>query len=77
MSWKRILYVMVIILVAGISALSGAVAGGVAVYSAMVKSASKVSVTLLPTPAVANEIQISSTQSVNSHFHSLNPFPLQ
>lgn len=35
MSWKRVLYALVLILVAGIAALSGAVAGGVAVYSAL------------------------------------------
>jgi 2-alkenal reductase len=32
MSWKRLLYVLLIVFVAGISALAGAVAGGVAVY---------------------------------------------
>jgi len=35
MDWKRVLYAFVLIAVAGISALSGAVAGGVAVYSAV------------------------------------------
>jgi len=35
MSWKRIFYVLFIVLVAGISALSGALAGGIAVYSVM------------------------------------------
>ena len=35
MSWKRVFYVLVVVLVAGISALSGAVAGGVAVYQAI------------------------------------------
>ncbi len=35
MSWKRIFYVLVVILVAGISALSGVVAGGMAVYSTL------------------------------------------
>jgi serine protease Do len=63
MSWKRILYVAIVILVAGISALTGALAGGVAVYSAVVKNKpASESLTLLPTPAVSNEIQVSSTQ---------------
>ncbi|MEJ2707072.1 MAG: trypsin-like peptidase domain-containing protein [Anaerolineales bacterium] len=35
MSWKRVLYVFFVIVVAGIAALSGAVAGGLAVYRAI------------------------------------------
>lgn len=35
MSWKRVLYVLFVIVVAGIAALSGAVAGGLAVYRAI------------------------------------------
>ena len=35
MSWKRVFYVFVIVVVAGVSALSGAVAGGVGVYQAI------------------------------------------
>ena len=35
MSWKRLIYVLFIVCVAGISALGGAVAGGIAVYQAM------------------------------------------
>ena len=35
MSWKRVFYVFVIMVVAGVSALSGAVAGGVGVYQAI------------------------------------------
>jgi serine protease Do len=35
MSWKRILYAVVLMVVAGVAALSGAVAGGAAVYSAL------------------------------------------
>lgn len=62
MSWQRVLYTAIIILVAGISALTGAVAGGVAVYSAMVKNDSQAVVNISPTPVVSNEIQISSTQ---------------
>ena len=35
MSWKRVIYVFIVISVAGISALGGAIAGGIAVYRAM------------------------------------------
>jgi 2-alkenal reductase len=35
MSWKRVFYAFFIIVIAGISALSGAIAGGIAVYSAL------------------------------------------
>ena len=35
MSWKRVFYVLVVLVVAGISALSGVVAGGFAVYQAV------------------------------------------
>ena len=35
MSWKRVLYILLIIVVAGASALSGAVAGGMGVYQAL------------------------------------------
>jgi len=38
MSWKRIFYVLVILVVAGISALSGVLAGGFAVYQAVRQS---------------------------------------
>jgi serine protease Do len=35
MSWKRVIYVLIVISVAGISALGGAMAGGIAVYRAL------------------------------------------
>ena len=35
MSWKRVIYVFIVISVAGISALGGAIAGGLAVYRAL------------------------------------------
>lgn len=41
MSWKRILYVLFVVVVAGISALSGVLAGGLAVYRAMSRSDSR------------------------------------
>ena len=38
MSWKRIIYFMIIAVVAGVSAMTGAVAGGVGVYQALRQS---------------------------------------
>ncbi len=38
MSWKRVFYVLVVIVVAGVSALSGVLAGGFAVYQAVRQS---------------------------------------
>ncbi len=38
MSWRRILYGLIIVLVAGVSAISGGVAGGIMVYRNMVKN---------------------------------------
>lgn len=35
MSWKRVLYVLFVVIIAGVSALSGVVAGAWAVYSAL------------------------------------------
>ncbi len=55
MSWKRILFVLFIVLVAGASALTGALAGGLAVYRAMqanqTKPEAEFSAPLLPAPA--------------------------
>jgi len=41
MSWRRVLYVLFVVVVAGISALSGVLAGGLAVYRAMSRSSSQ------------------------------------
>jgi len=38
MSWRRIFYVLLVVIVAGVSALAGGVAGGMAVYQAMRQS---------------------------------------
>jgi len=62
MSWQKVLYAVVIVIFAGVSALTGAVAGGVAVYSAMINGDSQTGVSISPTPVVSNEIQLSSTQ---------------
>ena len=42
MSWKRVFYVLVVLIVAGVSALSGVVAGGFAVYQAVRQNSSAV-----------------------------------
>ena len=52
MNWKRLLYILVVVVVAGGSALTGAVAGGVAVYSAVRKSGGS-----LPVPALATDVK--------------------
>jgi len=62
MSWKRLLYVLFVILVAGISALSGAIAGGVAVYSAFQKQPSQPITVLQATPDESKTINLSTTQ---------------
>lgn len=62
MSGKRILYVFIIILVAGISALGGALAGGIAVYSAIQHQATQtpaeivIAATPLPKDPVTQQI---------------------
>jgi serine protease Do len=69
MSWKRVFYVLVVLVVAGISALSGVVAGGFAVYQAVRQNLSAAR----PLPVLqasvtthnngqAPEIQINTTQ---------------
>ena len=62
MSWKRILYVLFVVIVAGIAALSGAVAGGIAVFTALQKnpSTSVAQATAIPTPP-EKVVQISSS----------------
>lgn len=62
MSWKQILYVTFIIVISGISALSGALAGGIAVYSALNKNNSGNATPIISTPGASNEIIVSSTK---------------
>lgn len=62
MSWKRVIYVFIIIMIAGVSALSGALAGGIAVYSAINKNNTGNSAPILSTPVASNEIIVSSTE---------------
>lgn len=60
MAWRRVIYALVIIVVAGAAALSGAVAGGVAVYTAL-RQTSNTSPT--PVPVLNSEpVQATSNQ---------------
>jgi len=63
MSWKRILYVLFVVIVAGIAALSGAVAGGIAVFTALQKNPSTpvAQATAIPTTP-EKVVQISSSE---------------
>jgi len=77
MSWNKVLYAFVIVMVAGISALSGAVAGGIAVYSAL-QSRTPQTITVIPTssPPDQRAIQVSSTEiesSVTTAVDSIGP----
>jgi len=58
MSWKRVSYIFVVMLVAGFSAISGGVVGGVVVYQAMNQDKSSNTITSPQTvdvvPASAN-----------------------
>lgn len=63
MSWKHVFYAFVIIVVAAISALSGAVAGGIAIYSAVripEQAAAPAAVQTRTLPETQKEIQITS-----------------
>jgi serine protease Do len=65
MSWKRVLYVLFVVCIAGCSALAGAVAGGLAVYRATSKSQPQVSQATLPVaqPATALHVDTSEVES--------------
>jgi 2-alkenal reductase len=62
MSAKRIIYVLFVILVAGLSALAGTVAGGVAVYSALKGTPQPIQAVQQPAAQAPNAIQLSNTQ---------------
>ncbi len=77
MSWNKVLYAFVIVVVAGISALSGAIAGGIAVYSAL-QSHTPQPITVIPTssPPDQRAIQVSSTEiesAVTTAVDSIGP----
>jgi serine protease Do len=65
LSWKRLLYVLVVILVAGVSALAGALAGGLAVFNAVsgrLQAPSTSVPVLAPPPSTpASVIQLQTT----------------
>lgn len=61
-SWSRILYVFFVVLVAGVSALAGALAGGVAVFTSLQRQQSLPVVQASPTPVEQKVLQISSTE---------------
>jgi serine protease Do len=58
MSWKRVLYVLFVIVVAGIAALSGAVAGGLAVYRAIGPADNPSAATPEPSSAQAEPVSV-------------------
>jgi 2-alkenal reductase len=62
MSWKRVVYVLFVVVVAGLSALSGAVAGGMAVYSALSKPTEAVQAVEEPIPPPHTTIELSNTR---------------
>jgi serine protease Do len=76
MTWKKILYILLVIVIAGVSALTGAAAGGVAVYQAINKtqSANPIIESILPAPNSFNpgqtivlnstDVETAITQSV-------------
>jgi len=61
MSWNRVIYVTFVIIVAGVSALFGAFAGGLAVYRAL--SANQAAVSVTPTQVVSVETAGKSGQA--------------
>jgi len=65
MSWKRIVYILFVLIVAGVSALAGALAGGVAVYRAVNErladpAAAQIAVSG-PTPAAGGALEVATT----------------
>lgn len=59
-SWKRVFYVLLVVFVAGISALTGAVAGGVAVYRAVSRPQASISATSIPLVQPSTALQVDS-----------------
>jgi 2-alkenal reductase len=81
MSWKRVLYAALIIIVAGVSALSGVLAGGFAVYNALqgepvVSSAQQPVVTAEPagSPQITNQtIQVNIDTAITQAVETVGP----
>ena len=63
MSWKRIIYTLFVVVVAGVSAVTGAAAGGLAVYKAAKLEQAKVSPQVSPL-TVASPVNTSEKQLV-------------
>src|SRR5690606_26273445 len=63
MSWKKVLYALLIVVVAGTSALAGAVAGGAVVYQYLDKNKESASIRVEAEPAgdAVNTIHVSNT----------------
>ncbi len=59
---KRIIYGILVVLIAGISAVGGALVGGLAVYSAVQRRQPAASTAPDPAPLVQQSIQVSATQ---------------
>ena len=66
MSWKRLLYAFLIVVVAGVSALSGGVAGGLLVYKAMQQKQPAVTAPVSYSAPAGNENGQSQTLTVNT-----------
>jgi len=64
MSWKRVIFAVFVVAVAGVSALGGAIAGGVAVYRALAPAAisAPTAAPVLVETAPAQKLQVSTTQ---------------
>jgi len=62
MAWRKVIYAAVLILVAAISALSGALAGGIAVFKATRQSNSAPVSVSQPIPLELKTVQVSSTE---------------
>jgi 2-alkenal reductase len=62
MSWKRVIYALVLAIVAGVSALSGILAGGVAVYSALRQTNPAPVPSAQPAAVPNTSLQVSSTE---------------
>jgi len=62
MSWKRVLYVLFVVCIAGCAALTGAIAGGLAVYRATSKSQAQISLATIPVAQPAAALQVNSKE---------------
>jgi len=62
MSWKRVLYALFVVLVAGVAALSGVVAGGLAVYSAISQNQPFQPIVTQVQPSAPTTLKVSSFQ---------------